>query len=513
MKKGRFAALLTACLLVCPLTGCGSQGDPADPESEAEQTDSDSGKEAKSSSSKTDSKKDSSSSTTDRKDSKTDSSKTDSSSGGSGRTNSSGGSSSGNSSSGGSSSGGNNSSGGSSSGGNNSSGGSNSGGNSSSGGSSGGNNSSGGSSSGRSNSSGGSSGGNNNAGGEQTPAEPVEETPDNPVEDDPEEQTDPVKYIYLQDTTAQYSGDGITVNGSVVTIGKGGTYEITGTLSNGQIYIMTDKKKVRLHFNNASITNHAGSAINCQNAKRLTLKSLPGTVNYLEDGGTHDLDKGTVFSEDTVYVKGEGVLNIKANYAHGIQSDDDIIVNGSTLNITAAKSCLHSNDGIEINGGSVFCDGGTNGIKTDGYITITGGRSVFLGGTREEKGAIYCDGIFTVTGGCFYAVGNTCTAPDASTTSANVIGVMFPSAQPANTAVNVASGNNGIFTVTSPRSFKYVVYTGPNLLLNAEYRVNTGGTPDGGAWENYVYNGGSYSGGTDCGSFTAGNPVTFYTVP
>lgn len=330
-------------------------------------------------------------------------------------------------------------------------------------------------------------------------------------DDDPEDVEKPTKYIYLNDTTAQYSGDGIVVNGSTITIGKGGTYEITGTLSNGQIVINTDKKKVKLHLNGASITNHAGSAIFCQNAKKLTINSLAGSVNYLEDGGVHDEDKGTVFSEDTIQIKGEGELNIKANYAHGIQSDDDIVVNGGTLNIEAAKSCLHSNDGIEINGGVNYCFGGTNGIKTDGYINITGGSSVFIGGVREEKGAIYCDGSLSVTGGSFWAIGNTCTMPDAAATTANVIGLMFANSQPAGTLVNVTSGGNGIFTMSSPNNFRYVIYSGPELLLNAEYNVNYGGSTDG-SGDHYVYFGGSYTDGTDGGNFTAGNPVTIYKI-
>lgn len=335
--------------------------------------------------------------------------------------------------------------------------------------------------------------------------------PDDDDDADDEDAGKPTKYIYLQGTTAQYSGEGITVKGSTVTISKGGTYEISGSLSNGQIYILTDNKKVKLHLNGVDIKNNAGAAINCQKAKKLTINMLAGSVNYLEDGGTHDADKGTIFSEDTVVLKGEGELNITANYAHGIQSDDDIVVNSGTVNITSTKSGLHSNDGIEINGGRLYCDGGTNGIKTDGYITITGGSSVFLGGTREEKGAIYCDGSFTVTGGQFWAIGNTCTTPDASTTTANVIGLMFPNAQQGGTLVHVESGSNGVFTMTSPRGFKYVVYTGPDLITNAEYSVDYGGSCDG-SEARYVYSGGSYFYETDGGSFTAGNTVTFYTV-
>ena len=203
-------------------------------------------------------------------------------------------------------------------------------------------------------------------------------------------------------------------------------------------------------------------------------------------------------------------LNIKANYAHGVQSDDDIVVNGGNINITSTKSCLHSNDGIEINGGNLFCDGGTNGIKTDGYITITGGDSVFIGGSREEKGAIYCDGLFTVTGGSFRAIGNTCAMPDAQTSAQNVIGAVFSQQQQGGTLVNFASGSNAVLTMTSPRTFKYVVYAGDNLSSGTEYTVSYGGTSDAEP-DHYTYYG-TYSGGTDGGSFTLDGNVFFYNV-
>ena len=323
-------------------------------------------------------------------------------------------------------------------------------------------------------------------GGNQPTTTPAPQDPDEP-------EVKEIKYIYLNGSSAQYNGSGITVQGSKITISKGGTYVISGTLSNGQIYIMTDDKKVRLQLNNCSITNNAGSAINCQQAKKVTLETLAGTNNSLSDGGTHDTDKGTVFSEDTVVLTGEGTLNIKANYAHGIQSDDDIVMNGGTVKIQSAKSCLHSNDGIEINGGSLYCDGGTNGIKTDGYINITGGDSTFIGGNREEKGAIYCDGAFAVTGGTFRAIGNTCAKPNSTATTVPVIGAIFSATQPAETPVRFISGGAEIAAFTSPRTFKYALYAGANLAVGKEYSVEYGSS-----------NG---------GIFTSSGNVTLYNVP
>ncbi len=318
------------------------------------------------------------------------------------------------------------------------------------------------------------------------------------------------KYIYLQDTTAQYSGTGIMVDGSTVTITKGGTYVISGTL-NGCIQVLTEDKKVYLELDNAHINNATGAALNVQQAKRISITTLKGTTNSFTDGGVHEETRGAIFTNDTIELNGEGVLNITANYAHGIRSDDDIILNSGTVNIKSTKSGFHCNDGIEINGGKLFCDAGTNGIKTSGYITITGGESVFIGGNREEKGAIHCDGVFTYNGGTFYAIGNLCAVPDAATSVANAVAIEFTNLFGPNRAVNVKADGKDILTMTSPNNFKYVVFGGAGLTSAGTYSVSAGGTLTGTA-TNYIAAPGAYSGGNAYVDFAASGTVTKATV-
>lgn len=320
-----------------------------------------------------------------------------------------------------------------------------------------------------------------------------------------------IKYIYLQGSTAQYSGSGVMVDGSTVTITKGGTYVISGTLDDGSIQVLTDDKKVYLELDNAHVTNSLGAALNVQQAKRITVTTLAGTTNSFTDGGVHEEDRGAIFTNDTIELMGEGVLNITANYAHGIRSDDDIILTSGTVNITSTKSGLHCNDGIEINGGNLFCDADTNGIKTAGYINITGGHSVFIGGNREEKGAIYCDGVFTYTGGTFYAIGNACAIPDATTSTANVVAVAFTNMYGPNRAVNITADGTAVATLTSPNNWRYVVYGGAGLTTSGEYSVSAGGTI-GGTTTNYVAAPGDYTGGNTSAAFASAGVVTFVTV-
>ena len=298
-----------------------------------------------------------------------------------------------------------------------------------------------------------------------------------------------IKTITLLGDSVRFEGTGIAARGSRVGITKGGTYRISGSLSDGQIEINTEKKVV-LQFDGMSITNSAGSAINVINAKRVTVELMPGTVNSLEDGNVqHDADRGALFTNDTLEIGGSGTLNVKSNYAHGIISDDDIIVNGGTIRIVSTKSGLFANDDISINGGT----------------------SILMGGTREEKGAIIALGGLTVNGGTLYAIGNTCTLPLASSTQ-NILAFNFASALPANTLTRIASGSNPLFTFTSPRAYKTVICSGTGLKDGASYTVSTGGSVTGGSNTDYVITGGSYSGGTDRGTYKSTGRISSFTV-
>ena len=320
-----------------------------------------------------------------------------------------------------------------------------------------------------------------------------------------------IKTITLLGDSVRFEGKGIAVRGSKVGITKGGTYRISGSLSDGQIEINTEKKVV-LQLDGVSIKNSAGSAINVINAKRVNMELMPGTVNSLEDGSVqHDADKGTLFSNDTLEIGGSGTLNIRANYAHGIASDDDIIVNGGRLHIVSTKSGLFANDDITINGGTLYCDAGTNGIKCKNTISINGGTSVLMGGTREEKGAVIAIGGLTINGGTLYAVGNTCTLPLASS-GQNVVAVNFASALSANMLTRIASGSSPLFTLSSPRAYKTVLYSGSGLREGASYTVSTGGMVSGGNTADYVTTGGTYSGGTDRGTYKTTGRVSTFSV-
>lgn len=67
-------------------------------------------------------------------------------------------------------------------------------------------------------------------------------------------------------------------------ISEGGTYVLSGNLSDAKLVIDT-KQKVYLQLDGVSINNARGPAIQVVNAKKLTVTVNEGTKNEITDGG------------------------------------------------------------------------------------------------------------------------------------------------------------------------------------------------------------------------------------
>ena len=215
----------------------------------------------------------------------------------------------------------------------------------------------------------------------------------------------------------EVKGSNITVDGTKVTITAGGDYLVRGASDNGQVCVSTDvEEKVKVILDGVDIANQNGPAIMIDEAKKCTVELLDGTVSVLRDGAKDKINDGVIFSNDTLRLKGGGKLCIYSNNAHGIASDDDVIIEGGTFEINSIKSGIFAHDDITVNDGDLTVFGGTNGIKSKGSININGGRCVISGGTKEEKSSIYAESAFNYTGGSVFAAGNQVSA---LTSSAN----------------------------------------------------------------------------------------------
>ena len=182
--------------------------------------------------------------------------------------------------------------------------------------------------------------------------------------------------------TGNPSGVNVIVSGNHVKVTSAKSdiaYTLKGTTTNGSFKLYSDKK-AQITLDGVSITNPTGAAINIQSGKTMMIKLADGAANYLEDGKSYTLEgteqqKGTLFSEGQLVFSGNGSLNVKSNYGHGIVSDDYVRVRGGNITINSVRDGINTSDRFIMYDGVVNITAQQDGIDVDeGYIEIGGGQ-------------------------------------------------------------------------------------------------------------------------------------------
>lgn len=256
--------------------------------------------------------------------------------------------------------------------------------------------------------------------------------------------------IIFNGDSISYSGKSATVNGSVVTIKKGGDYIVKGTLYNGQIVIEADDtEKVILHLDGVYMNSDNGPAIYCKKADRLTINLVFGTENVLMDGTSYKLPPGAdepdacVFSKSDMTIKGSGNLKVIGNYKKGIKTKDDIKIVAGNITIKSRDDSIVGRDSVTISGSTLVIESGADGVKTTNDAAAEKGYCSVEGGTisiKCENDGFDIVNDFTMSGGDLTIVSGGGFDSDHSITDASRKGIK------AQTAVMI---NGGTITLDS----------------------------------------------------------------
>ena len=196
----------------------------------------------------------------------------------------------------------------------------------------------------------------------------------------------------------EVTGDGISVSDNIITISKGGDFEVTGTLDDGQIVIDTEEK-VKLRLSGMSLTNKNGSAVYVKNADKAYITLTDNTENTLTDGENYtsgdENEKGCITSRDNLEIKGSGSLSVNGNYNHGIFSSNSIEIGNGNITVNAKNDGIHANDTLAISGGTVNVTAEGDGIQAEEILDISGGEVT----VNSTDHAIHCTSDINITGG------------------------------------------------------------------------------------------------------------------
>lgn len=219
--------------------------------------------------------------------------------------------------------------------------------------------------------------------------------------------------IALSGQSATATGTGAEVTDGVVTITAGGTYVVTGTMTEGRIFVNAPKEEVTLVLQDASITCSTGSPLYVYKSRATTLYLPEGTASTLTDGTDYTFSdsyssaeeeepNACLYSKSDLIIAGSGSLTVNANYNNGITGKDTLFIQKASVTVTAVNHGINGKDSLTIKDADITVTSGGDALRstndsdtTLGYLVITGSA---LKLTAGEDG-IQAETTLTIGGG------------------------------------------------------------------------------------------------------------------
>lgn len=109
------------------------------------------------------------------------------------------------------------------------------------------------------------------------------------------------------------------------------------------------------------------------------------------DAASGSID-GAIYSRDDLTINGSGSLTVTGGYQHGIVCNDDLVVAGGTIAVTAVQDGIHANDSARFAGMDLTIQAGDDGVTVSndeetGYIYMESG-SITIPGCYEGLEAV-----------------------------------------------------------------------------------------------------------------------------
>lgn len=330
--------------------------------------------------------------------------------------------------------------------------------------------------------------------------------------------------IHLNDSGITVENDSknvVSINGNIVTISASGKYVVDGTINEGQILvnipdITVDAAAAEITLNNVSITNSTMPCIYTQSADKVKITAI-GENNLTDNASAMRTDTpGCIYAltDLTITKNSGGSLNITSSFNRGIDCNEDLNLNGGTININTDVDTLSDCDAVKaretvsVDGANIIIDSSADGIKSSkrnveilsGNVKIKAGNDAvqaatsidISGGTvvaGGDRGLRLDDGgLLNITGGNIIATATDYQITDAALSAAaidmsgstqNIMLLDFAAQQTKNQAVTLTSGGKTAFEMTANKKFTYALVSSSQITKGTNYNLSVGGTLQG----------------------------------
>ena len=211
--------------------------------------------------------------------------------------------------------------------------------------------------------------------------------------------------ITLTGESATVSGNGAYVNGSDVVITNAGVYSLSGTLTDGSIIVDAYRSsKVFLYFDGVSVTASDDAALRVDQADKVFVTLAPGSENSLASGEVYsdaalaDGTDGAIFAHDDLTINGSGTLSVTSGYRHGIAANDELVITGGRVTVSAPADAIHANDALRITNCALSVEAGDDGLVVDEETGLFYLESGFVSVSASDD-AVHSNGDIEIVGG------------------------------------------------------------------------------------------------------------------
>lgn len=268
-------------------------------------------------------------------------------------------------------------------------------------------------------------------------------------------------------------------------------------------------------------TGTGGKGINCDG--KMTFSGSETTIttsggSYYKTASLTSSPKG--IKSDGDFTMTGGTLNISVtgsggNYGspEGLESKSVITIDGGNLYSYATDDAINAAKGININRGNIYGYASSNdAIDSNGYLYINGGLVIANGASGAEE-SFDCDNSskFQINGGTVIGIGGTYMQTPSSASKQRVVIYSGLSISKGDKIAILNSSGKPLSTYDLPRSMSSLVlfYSTSDIVSNGSYSISKGGSLSNPttSW-NGLYLGGTWSGGSQIGSFTSSSVIT-----
>lgn len=191
--------------------------------------------------------------------------------------------------------------------------------------------------------------------------------------------------ITLNGDKAKISGKGAYFYNGNLVIRNGGKYILSGNLADGSVIVKSHKNsKIWLLLDGVKLSCSDDACLRVDKADKVFLTLAEGSENSMASGTKYsdvavaDKTGGVIYAHDDLTINGSGSLTLYGAYKHGIDANDELVITGGKVSITAVQDAIHVNDGFCFRSGELIIAAGDDGIHSETSLYIESGSIEIL---------------------------------------------------------------------------------------------------------------------------------------